>query len=81
MVLKEDLWKIIEHEKFSLKNNAIIQFEELKESVYDRIINTRKYSGIKVRIKIKIVKKRDSNFLIFNFWDSSGSGFKCSTRF
>ncbi len=48
MLLKEDLWRIIETEKFSLKNNTIIKFDELKESVYDRIINARKYSGVKV---------------------------------
>ena len=51
MLLKEDLKKIMECEKFSLKNNTTIKFDDLKESVYDRIINAKKYSGLKVSSK------------------------------
>lgn len=53
MLLKEDLKRIIESEKFSIKNNTTIKFDDLKESVYDRIINAKKYSGLKVSSKFR----------------------------
>lgn len=48
MIMKEDLSKIIRKEKFPLKNDSIIQFKDLKDSVYAEVVHAKKYSGTKV---------------------------------
>ena len=80
MLLKEDLKRIIESEKFSIKNNTTIKFDDLKESVYDRIINAKKYSGLKVRSKFR--KRRNvENCIEINYSIFSGNDFKCSMKY
>ena len=47
MLLNEDISKRISKEKFSLKDKAIIKFEDFKTSVYDELLNVTKTTGQK----------------------------------
>lgn len=46
--MKENLVKIVEREKFTVKNSPIIQFKDLKDNVYSEVVFSKKYTGIQV---------------------------------
>lgn len=56
MLLKEDLNKIVQKEQFPIKNTTIIQFDFLKDRVFDEIVNAKKLSGLQVRSFIHIIE-------------------------
>ena len=46
--MKENLNEIVKKEQFNLKQKTIIQFEDIKERVYDEVLQIKKYTGIQV---------------------------------
>ena len=47
-LLGKNLKKIIKEEQFPLKTDSIIRFKDLRDEVYNDIIQTEKNSGLKV---------------------------------
>ena len=47
-LLNENLNDIVKQEKFNLKQKTIIQFDEIKERVYNEVLQIKKYTGIQV---------------------------------
>ncbi|CAF1030637.1 unnamed protein product [Brachionus calyciflorus] len=74
--MKEDLAKIVTKEKFPLKNESIVDFQNLKESVHAEVVHAKKYCGTQWKrfpLLNEILKGHRSGELTI-FTGATGSG-------
>ena len=54
MVFNEEFEKRINSSKFSLKENSIVKFQEIKNAIKDEVLNENLYNGVQVSSNFKI---------------------------